>query len=354
MKYIRLKIIILSTLVHLSLYGQGISIDTNINLNIYLEGYYGYDFSLPLDHNRPSFVYNHHRTSEININLALIELDYQKSRVRADLGIMFGTYAQANMAHEPAIFRNIYQAKIGYKIANSKNLWLDFGIMESHIGHESAKGGNHYNLTRNLLSENTPYYSAGAQLSYTSKNNKFNASLLALNGWQQITKPENYRTIALGHQVQYKPNDQLTFNSSSYFGSWTTNLDPKVMIFHNFYVQFEKKKFGIIATYDFAFQSKFYNYDVYFMNAAIIEGIYHINNKFSLAGRVEYFNDPKNILIASFETQQIGNALTINYKASQELLFRLEGKIFNSEKSIYHNNTRKSNQVITGAIIFNI
>ncbi len=61
----------------------------------YVEPYYGYDFGQPADANRPGFVYSHNRHNEFNINLALLRGSVSAARVRANLALMAGTYANA-------------------------------------------------------------------------------------------------------------------------------------------------------------------------------------------------------------------------------------------------------------------
>ena len=47
-------------------------------------------------------LHDHKRTSEVAVNLALIRAAYARDRVRAAVGLMAGTYAQYNLAAEPA------------------------------------------------------------------------------------------------------------------------------------------------------------------------------------------------------------------------------------------------------------
>ena len=63
---------------------------------------------------------------------------------------MAGTYAQDNMVAEQGALRYINEANIGVKISENKNLWIDAGIMPSHIGWESAIGKDNYTLTEAL------------------------------------------------------------------------------------------------------------------------------------------------------------------------------------------------------------
>jgi hypothetical protein len=64
------------------------------------------------------------------------------------------------------------------KLSKKQNLWLDAGIMPSHIGFESAVSADCWTLTRSLLAENSPYYETGIKLGYVSKDEKLYISAL--------------------------------------------------------------------------------------------------------------------------------------------------------------------------------
>ena len=66
---------------------------------------------------------------------------------------MTGTYANANLAAEPGVLKNIYEANVGVKVSRNKDLWVDAGVLSSHMGFESATGADNWNLTRSLLAE---------------------------------------------------------------------------------------------------------------------------------------------------------------------------------------------------------
>src|SRR5688572_16805793 len=69
-------------------------------LSIYgfVDAYYSFDFGQPDSHERPAFIYNYKRTNEFNVNLALLKLTYVSEKVRGNLGLMAGTYAEYNLA----------------------------------------------------------------------------------------------------------------------------------------------------------------------------------------------------------------------------------------------------------------
>src|SRR4051794_35041540 len=82
----------------------------SIEVIAYLETFYSYDFGRPSNHLRPSFIYSYNRHNEVNINLGFIKLNFFKDNIRANLALMTGTYANANLATEPGVLKNIFEA----------------------------------------------------------------------------------------------------------------------------------------------------------------------------------------------------------------------------------------------------
>ena len=185
----------------------------------YLETYYAYDFNKPKNNTRPSFIYSFNRHNEINLNIGFIKGSYNTDNVRANLALTAGTYANTNLAAEPGVLKNIYEANAGVKLSLIKNIWIDAGIFGSHIGFESAVGKDCWNLTRSILADNTPYYEAGAKISYTSDNEKWFLSGMVLNGWQRIQRVDGNALPSFGTQITYKPSSSVTLNSSTFIGT---------------------------------------------------------------------------------------------------------------------------------------
>lgn len=179
-----------------SAFSQADSTKNPLKITGYLEAYYIYDFSNPVDHNRPGFFYSFNRHNEVNLNFGYIQAAYEQDRVRGKLALMTGTYANANLAAEPGVLKNVFEANAGVKLSKNHNLWVDAGIFASHIGFESAIGATCWNMTRSILADNSPYYEAGAKISYTTSDEKWFISGLLLNGWQRIQRVSGNQTPA--------------------------------------------------------------------------------------------------------------------------------------------------------------
>lgn len=311
-----------------------------LNFSAYTELYYSYDFSNPQNHEKSNFLYNHKRHNELNANLILLKANYLDKNYRANLGLMAGNYALYNLSSEPTWAQFIYEANIGVKLSQKQNIWLDAGIMPSHIGFESAISADCWTLTRSLLAENSPYYETGIKLSYTSKNEKLNLSALYLNGWQKISKPNYIQKPSFGTQINYKLSKKLLLNYSTFFGTDKPDSSNAIRQFHNFYLQYEPtNKFGIIAGFDIG-RDKFNptTYGTWYSPVLIIKQ--SINEKTRIAIRGEYYSDPKQIIITTGTTngfQTFGFSSNLDYEINDKIKCRIEGKMFHSKDKIFVN-----------------
>jgi hypothetical protein len=313
-----------------------------IQYMLHADMYYSYDFQKPFNNRKPDYIYNHARHNEINANLILgkIGLNFN-NKARANLGVMAGNYAQYNLATEPSWAGNIFEANIGVKVSTKENIWVDAGIMPSHIGFESAISSDCYTLTRSIAAENSPYYEAGAKISYGSKNEKFSASLLYLNGWQRIQKLPGYKKPSVGMQLVYKLHPNITINYSNFLGTNQPDSAKAFRTFHNFYIIHEKlKRLNFILGVDIGTDKNSLGKSVkWYTPQFIIKYIGNIKN--SISGRVEYYNDKNEIIIPTTIGQGFkvfGLSLNHDYKINSNLMWRNEIKYFKATTSIFNNN----------------
>ncbi|MFP5079753.1 porin [Pedobacter sp. JCM 36344] len=318
-----------------------------IRVTGYLETYFGYDFNKPTDNNRPGFVYSHNRHNEMNLNLGFIKGNYENGRIRANLAVMAGTYANANLAAEPGVLKNVFEANAGLKLSRNANLWLDAGIFSSHIGFESAISKDCWVLTRNISSENTPYYESGTKLTYGTNDGKFTVAGFYLNGWQRMTRQDGNSQPAGGLQLTWKPTATITVNYSNYLGTEGADSVRVQRFYHNVYGIFQlTEKFGVTVGFDYGTQEKekgSNEINVVLSPVAIAQ--YKISGNWAVAGRVEYYEDKNGVFISTgtangFKTT--GYSLNLDYAPISNAVIRLEGKLYDSKDRIF---TRDLNAV---------
>ncbi len=313
---------------------------SKVTFSGYAEIFYSYDFNQPDNHIRQPFLYTYNRHNELNLNLGLVKANYTTENMRANLALMAGTYAQDNLSAEQYALKLINEANIGFKISKTKNIWIDAGIMPSHIGWESAIGKDNLTLTRSIAAENSPYFETGAKISYTSDNGKFFLSGLVLNGWQRIARVEGNQTLAFGHQISYKFSDNFSLNSSSFIGNDKPTIDKRMRYFHDLYANFNLgNKWSGIAGFDAGAEqnakgSKKYN--LWYSPNLLVR--YAINDKTKIGGRVEYFNDDKGVLIGTTTPngfQTFGYSLNVDHEIHKNILWRTEASGFSSKDAIF-------------------
>jgi Putative beta-barrel porin-2, OmpL-like. bbp2 len=307
-------------------------------------GYGEFYFSKNLENNypkeKPSFLYNHKRNNELNANLLIAKANYLDTNTRANFGVMFGNYAQYNLSSEPTWAQFVYEANIGFKISKKHTIWAEVGVFPSHIGFESAIGADCFTLSRSIVAENSPYYEAGAKITYNNKKNTWLFSAMYLNGWQKIQKPDSLNKPSFGTQIQYKPNDKLLINYSTFLGTDKPDNYNAFRQYHNLYCIYNpNNKWGFITGIDIG-KDKYNNrnYNTWLAPVGIVK--YAVNEKVKIASRVEYFLDEKQIITVTNTPngfQTFGASINVDYQINHMMVFRIESKYYQSKDIVFIN-----------------
>ncbi len=329
-----------------------------IESRAYLDAYYSFDFSKPASHLKAPFLYNHNRHNEVNINLAIASLSYKGTRTRGNMGLMTGTYAQYNLAAEPEVLQHIFEANAGLKLSAVNELWLDAGVLPSHIGFESAISKDCWTLTRSILAESSPYYEAGARLSYTAKNEKWYLAALLLNGWQRIRRVDGNNTPAFGTQVTYKPTDKLSINSSTFIGNDKPDSVKQWRYFHNLFATLQfSKSWGFTLGFDYGIEQKHITSSSSFNNwyspVAIVR---YERNKWAIAARAEYYSDKAGViapLVNAKPFQMQGYSINADRKIGNNSLWRIEWRMLSNRHPYFEQSNvfASSNHFVTTSVV---
>jgi len=317
----------------------------------YVGVYYGYDFNNPAGLARPGFIYSENLHNQIAINIAMLGARYTSQRLRGTFAIQTGTYPDANYAAEPQIFKNIYEAWGGVRVA--KYLWLDAGIFLSHIGLEGPISRDDLTLTRSIMADNSPYYEAGAKLTY-DRGQKWLFSALVLNGWQVIR--DRNQNEAFGTQIQFRPSAKWLLNSSTFVGEGYNQPDSvgrQLRYFHDFYVTYDPSpKWKLAGAFDAGVQARAHNaggYDNWQGGALIVRR--RLWARAGLVGRVEYFRDPAAVLAPTRAggLNTVGYSLGFDYMPVPRVILRAEGKQFVDRNEVFALNKvpRRTNAAVT-------
>ena len=314
----------------------------------YTELYYSYDFNKPINNTKPSFIYSHNRANEVNLNLGFLKAAYATEQIRANLAMGVGTYMNANYAAEPGVLKNIVEANIGVKLSKKNNLWLDAGILPSHIGFESAIGKDCWNLSRSMMADNSPYFETGVKVGYTSKNEQWYLAAMVLNGWQRIQRPDGNTTPAFGTQLTYKPTATITLNYSTFIGNDKPDSIRQMRYFNNFYgiVQLHKILFATIG-FDIGAEQVAKgssDFNIWYTPVLMVKII--PSAKSAIALRAEYYDDKNGVIISSptangFKT--MGFSTNIDYAITQAVVLRAEWRTLNSKAPVFFKNNQAIN-----------
>jgi len=302
----------------------------------YLDAYYAYDFNKPSSGDRPYFV-SMARHNEMTINLAYIGIKYSSSRLRGHFVPGFGTYINANYTNEPSSLKNIVEAFAGVKLWRNKNIWMDVGIFGSPYTNESAISKDHLAYTRSFAPEYVPYYLSGVKLSFPIAQ-KLKGYFYLVNGWQQIQDVNQNKSI--GTQLEYRPSNTLLINWNTYIGNEqsSNHREFSTRYFTDLFFIYTKGKWSATGCYYIGIQQRNNMEDAFCWQANII-GRYNITEKLSVTGRLEYFDDPDQVLITPITTASNFNSYSssvgLNLRVAENILFRAEGRTFFSNNEVY-------------------
>ena len=305
--------------------------------------FYVYDANQPEGNARQPFLFNHNRHNEFNLNLGLVNLKVDHAKYRASLALQTGTYANDNYAAEPGLLQNIFEAYIGISLNAKNSLWLDAGIMPSHLGFESAISIDNPTLTRSLAAESSPYFLTGAKLTY-APGAKWEMAALVVNGWQRIQRLEGNSLPSFGTQLVYTPAENVSLNWSTFIGTDDPDQTRRMRYFSNLYGLFGLgENWSFIAGFDLGAQQRSKgssDYDIWL--APVLISQYRLSQKWNTAFRLEYYQDPEGVIIPTgsvngFKT--FGTSWNIDYSPAPFLLCRLEGRWFSSKDSIFQAET---------------
>lgn len=316
--------------------------------------YYGYDFSEPVGQDR-LYTTQAYRHNEFNLNWGFLQADYATHNVRATLALHTGTYVQANYADEPnELTRLIGQANAGVRLA--EGVWLDAGILPSHIGYESTFSGDNEIYTRALMAENSPYFETGAQLT-AAVSDKVTLTFLVLNGWQNIQETNDAKSLGFG--ISYTPTEQLELSYNNYYGNEAPEgVEAKRRFFNNMNASYTfSDRFSMGASADYGRQELFNSDGKGSWYAGMLIARYRLSNRFALAGRVEHYNDENQIIVQTgtsngFQTSSA--SLNFDYIPAPNFLWRLEARGYDATDKIFYGEEGRGNNNLLLVTSFSI
>jgi len=304
---------------------------------------------------RPAYWVNYTGLNTAGLNLLAGSVHYRTNHFRTTLSAMAGEYARQNLVAEDPLARHIYEANVGYRFTSDEDIWLDVGVLPSHIGMESVAGIKNYAGTRNIISDITPYYETGFRLSYTPNDEWFFA-ILALNGWQRITAPFSAFGKNWGIQVTYRPNPHWIINSSSYIGEMPEyQYSERTRIYSNLFSTINlNPRMSVSAGWDWGIQG---NRSMQW-NDLLFQYRYEIlHKKLSFTTRYEYLTDPGGLFLfkdASFKPKHHLTSVNFDYKSTENIMLRTELNYLFANRSVLNSGPDLSDRQLSFFFIVSI
>jgi len=297
----------------------------------YVDAYYAYFTDSVGQGNYQKFQSVSPRSKEFGLNTAMITAEYNADRVRGIVSLQFGDIPKSSWS---STFNNILEAHAGIRIAN--NLWLDAGLFRTHFGTEGLLPKENLLSSIAISTYFEPFYEAGARLNYIP-NDKWSFSLYGLNGYNLYEDNNSKKSMGMLITRTLGANGNIGY--SNYLGDdYPGDSDVSHFRFHNnvFYNQlFGHLKVQLGA--DYCIQS---NSDLEDPghSASMFSGEasfkYLFSDKFAIAARGEWFNDPNGYmggLILNTDNEytgleMFGITLGAEIKPTENSYFRIEGR----------------------------
>lgn len=293
-------------------------------------------FNKPPDHKR-AYTTQPSRNDEVGLMLGYVGFAVSGPDYRGRVALQEGWFTRVNYVGADSAWRNVQEATAGMRIANG--LWLDAGIMFSHIGYESMIGRDNLTLSRSFTADNTPYYSTGVALAW-SVSDAVTVTGLVLNGWQHIV--DNNNNLAYGTRVLVKTSPVLTLNWSTFIGNEQPSGSTALVRFHNnLWAEWNPSEEWIIVFMgDLCTQETLVDTMSMQWAAGITAG-YNITKELRVASRFEHYSDPDNIFVvtpngAPFQTTAA--SINLDYRPNTAVLVRGEIRTMIAGEDVFPSN----------------
>jgi hypothetical protein len=340
-------------------------------LNLFLDGYYGYNFNKPIGRVNLLRAYDV-SSNAFSLNQAGLVLenapDVSKGkRWGARLDLQFGQATQTlqgNPTNElrPEIYRAIFQAYGTYVFPVVKGLTVDVGKFASSLGIEGNYTKDQINYSRAYWFNFLPYYHEGVRASL-----KLNDAV-SLNYWLvnsiQGTEPNNgFKDEFFG--VTTQPFKNVTWNINYYFGQEhpdvifypsggapqgsptlqgvgfqpiTNALRGRLHIFDSYLTWNLTPKLTLAADFDYVIQRDNPSSSPQHTDGTAGYIRYQLSPKLAFAARTEYLSDRGGLF--SGKTQALKeDTATVEYRLADGFLLRNEWRRDYSNQKYFYTNT---------------
>jgi hypothetical protein len=231
---------------------------------------------------------------------------------------------------------DLEQAYIDVMAPLGKGLDIKAGKFVTLAGAEVIEAKDNWNYSRGLLfGYAIPFTHTGVRLSYPLLDT-LTGYFGVNNGWDAVK--DNNKGKTMEGALAWVPKDWLSFNLTGYYGpeqAGNNHANRGLVDFITTFQPFKKLTLKINADYareeDLAASGK----------AATWSGVagyakYDLNDKWSIANRAEYFNDPDGVRFqAGVDESLWENTSTLEFRPFKNLITRLEYRYDHSTADVF-------------------
>jgi len=305
---------------------SGLNFFKDINISAYVDAYYSYD-SDKKNTLKLFSTYSPYR-DQFKLNIAQVSFKYnpENSNIRGIFTLQYGDIPDLNWKPTTQ-YSYIQEANLGY--SPFKNLWLDAGFFQCHVGAEGLPKDDYFTSIA-MISVEEPNLQSGIRITYDFSE-KFTVALHILNGFGLYEDNNKDKTIGL--QFIYKYNPDLTFSFNNLMGNeMPSGTEFKYLTLNNVFINATlSKKLELLMNFDIGSQEKSKRTDslsAAYMYGGFIAARYKFSKSFSASIRGEYYQDLDGIFtgIVANNMGLKSNAVTlgVEYKPVENAYLRFE------------------------------
>ncbi len=293
----------------------------------FVDTYIAHDFNHLPTRYRP-YTTQPYYSDEGALNLGYVDAVLNTSRFRGRLALQYGSSVIANYADEPDEFVRYFQEAYG-GVSISESWKIDAGIFFSHIGAESWISRDDFTPSRSIVADYSPYYQTGVR-SIHEISESMHLEFHIVRGWQNISDDKQ---PCYGTQIAYRPTAATRFVYNTFVGDEDgTRVFNNVVIKHAF-----TDNFGIRSSFDLGAQNRSDDSRAWWHGWSVVPH-YTINDTYAIAGRVERYADPDQVLIQTLSGKSFNTTgLSVNLDTTllPDLVWRNEYRVFISTQDVF-------------------
>ncbi len=252
--------------------------------------------------------------------------DASNSRLGYNLTFGYGNAMNVVNSTDPGglgFAQYLKEAYVSYLAPVGKGLQVDFGKFVTQHGAEVIETKDNWNYSRSLLfTWAIPFYHFGLRGKYTF-NDKYYLAAYVVNGWNNIIDNNTGKTLGL--QFGWNPNKKVSVVQNYMLGPEETNNNSNLRQLWDTVVTYSPtSKLSLMANYDYGRGDRMAGV----ANPVFWTGIagyvrYAFSDKYAIATRYEYYDDPQGFTTATAQHLNEGT-VTFERIIAKHLISRLE------------------------------